>query len=51
MSCPIIHKIKPTLDKLFGLPNEGIHSYKIYGISYLDFGVTVIGLTLYKKYF
>ena len=51
MSCPIIQKIKPTLDKLFGLPNEGIHSYKIYGISYLDFGVTMIGAYIIQKIF
>ena len=51
MGCPIIEKIKPTLDKWFGLPNEGIHSYKIYDISYLDFGVTMVGAYIIQNLF
>ena len=51
MGCPIIEKIKPTLDKWFGLPNEGIHSYKIYDIAYLDFGVTMVGAYIIQKLF
>jgi hypothetical protein len=51
MGCPIIQKIKPTLDKWFGLPNEGIHSYKIYDIAYLDFIVTMVAAYFMQKLF
>lgn len=51
MGCPIIEKIKPTLDKWFGLPNEGIHSYKIYDIAYLDFVVTMVAAYFMQKLF
>lgn len=51
MGFPIIEKIKPTLDKWVGLPNEGIHSYKIYDIAYLDFIVTMVAAYIIQKIF
>ena len=39
------------MDKWFGLPNEGIHSYKIYDIAYLDFIVTMVGAYIIQKIF
>ena len=39
------------MDKWFGLPNEGIHSYKIYDIAYLDFIVTMVAAYFIQRLF
>ena len=39
------------MDKWFGLPNEGIHSYKIYDIAYLDFIVTMVAAYFMQRLF
>ena len=51
MSFSIINSLKLKLDNLFGLPREGIHSYRIYDIAYLDFGVTALGAFIFKMIF
>jgi hypothetical protein len=39
-------KLKDTLDKSLGLPKEGIHSYRIFNIAYVDVTMTIIGALL-----
>lgn len=43
--------IKKSLDKIFGVPNKGIHSYRIFNLAYIDIITTLIGAYLIKKIF
>ena len=36
-------KLKTFFDDTIGVPNVGIHSYKIFSVSYMDVGVVLIG--------
>jgi Kef-type K+ transport system membrane component KefB len=36
-------RVKSFFDDIIGVPNVGIHSYKIFGISYIDVVVVLIG--------
>jgi hypothetical protein len=39
-------ELKTRLDKDLGVPNEGIHSYRIFNIAYMDVLATIIGSIL-----
>jgi hypothetical protein len=39
-------ELKTRLDKDLGVPNEGIHSYRIFNIAYMDVLGTIIGSIL-----
>ncbi len=39
-------ELKTQLDKDLGVPNEGIHSYRIFNIAYMDVLGTIIGSIL-----
>lgn len=47
----IITSTKEKIKKAFGEPGEGIHSYRIFNIAYLDFLVTMIGAFFIQKLF
>ena len=52
--CPlklIFDILKKQLLSIFGKPNEGIHSYRICDIAYIDVIFTIIGAYLIKRYF
>jgi hypothetical protein len=36
---------------IFGEPNTGIHSYRIFGVAAVDLGMTILGAYLLSKYF
>lgn len=39
-------ELKDTLDKSLGLPKEGIHSYRLFNVAYVDVTMTIIGALL-----
>jgi hypothetical protein len=39
-------ELKNTLDKSLGLPKEGIHSYRLFNVAYVDVTMTIIGALL-----
>jgi hypothetical protein len=43
--------IKKSLDKIFGVPNKGIHSYRLFNIAYIDVIFTILGAYLIKIIF
>ena len=46
-----IEKIKETIKKLFGEPDKGLHSHRIFNIAYIDVIATFIGAYLLQKVF
>lgn len=46
-----IERIKETIKKLFGQPNRGLHSYRVFNIAYVDVIATFIGAYLLHKLF
>tara|TARA_B110000285_G_scaffold128978_1_gene145199 strand:- start:582 stop:860 length:279 start_codon:yes stop_codon:yes gene_type:complete len=45
----ILDEITKTIRKLFGEPGEGVHSYRVFDIAYIDFLITFIGAFLIQK--
>ena len=43
--------IKKYLDKTLGVPNKGIHSYRLFNIAYIDVIFTILGAYLIKIIF
>jgi hypothetical protein len=39
-------QLKKDLDNMIGVPGEGIHSYRIFNIAYVDVTMTIIGALL-----
>lgn len=53
-NCPfnsIVKSIKDKIKKAFGEPREGIHSYRIFNIAYLDVLITIITAFFIQKLF
>ena len=53
-NCPfnsIVKSIKDKIKKAFGEPDEGIHSYRIFNIAYLDVLITIITAFFIQKLF
>ena len=49
-NCPF-NTLKLKLNKSFGLPNKGIHSYRIFDIAIIDVLFTFIGAYIIQKAF
>jgi|TARA_B110000902_G_scaffold53604_1_gene62335 hypothetical protein len=45
----ILDEIAKTIRKLFGEPNTGIHSYRVFNIAYMDVIITIIGAFVIQK--
>ena len=45
----LLTDIKIFFDKIIGVPNVGIHSYRIFDIAYMDIIVVLIGSILLAK--
>ena len=43
--------VKNNIKELFGSPNEGIHTYRIFNIAYIDVLLTIIGALIIQKIF
>jgi hypothetical protein len=46
MSCPF-----RNLSEIFGRPNEGVHSYRIFNLAIVDIIMTIIGAFIISKIF
>ena len=44
-------ELKKDLDKNLGIVNTGIHSYRIFNIAIVDFGLTVLASYFIAKYY
>tara|TARA_Y100000817_G_scaffold307171_1_gene293322 strand:+ start:10033 stop:10317 length:285 start_codon:yes stop_codon:yes gene_type:complete len=47
----VFNHMKKYVNKLFGKPNVGIHSYRIFNIAYIDVIFTFIGAFFIQKLF
>ena len=43
--------VSTELKDMFGKPNEGIHSYRVFGFAVFDFLMTLVAAKLIQKYY